>query len=326
MNDFLNALKADLLDRRLIPFVALVGVALLAAVGYAMMGGGSSSAPAPLAGRLTPVTPSGGIAVTGAVAEKAVAETTDGVAEQRTGTARNPFAAIPGTGSPTTSKVAAGAPGASGSTGSGTTSAGSETTGAGSGTATTSEETASKPSTKKKAARVYHVAVEFGVFPAGSTPETVVLTPYENLKLQSALPSAKQPLIVFRGVTGSGKSATFSIVGEAILHGPGACLPSATQCQALDLRSGQAEQLEFLTAGSETIVYELRVVSIAAANASAASLGSVWSQSRAGREVLRRAGLTELPFLRYSSQPGVLVFPSRGAFSARAHVALAHSR
>jgi hypothetical protein len=324
MTEFLTSIKADLLDRRLLPAVALVAVGLLAAIGYAVMGGGSSASPATGASaNIAPVTPATGIAVSGTTTEKAVAETTNGVSEQRAGHARDPFAAIPGTATPATTAAPSGTAGSS-------TSGGASTTGGSSESSQTSktEEPTSKPTTKKnKAKTVYHVAIEFGVFPAGSTPETVVLTPYENLKLQTALPSAKQPLIVFRGVTSSGKSATFSIVGEAILHGIGACLPSATECQALDLKPGQSEQLEYLPAGGETVVYELRVVSIAASKASAkASAAKVWGESKAGAEVLRRAGLEALPFLRYSSQPGVLVFPRHNAFSARAHVALAPRR
>lgn len=321
MSEFLKSVKADLLDRRLLPAVALVAVGLLAAIGYAVMGGGSSASPATGASaNVAPVTPETGITVSGASTERAVAETTNGVSEQRAGHARNPFAAIPGTSTPATTP--------SPTTAGGSTSSGSTTTGGSESTATSkTEESTSKPTTtkkKKKAKTVYHVAIEFGVFPAGSTPETVVLTPYENLRLQTALPSAKQPLIVFRGVTSSGKSATFSIVGEAILHGIGACLPSAAECQALDLKPGQSELLEYLPAGGETVVYELRVVSIAASKASAkASAAKVWGESRAGAEVLRRAGLEALPFLRYSSQPGVLVFPRHNAFAARAHVALA---
>jgi hypothetical protein len=323
MTEFLSSLKTDLLDRRLLPFVALVAVALLAAIGYAVMGGGSSSTPGAALPGATAVTPSSGIAVTATTPEKAVAETTDGTREQRTGRARNPFEAIAGTTTQTSATTTPAATG--GSSEASKSSSGTESGGGSSESGKSTEPT--KPATKKQPKTVYHVAIEFGVFPAGSTPETVVLTPYENVKLQTALPSAKQPLIVFRGVTSAGKSATFSIVGEAILHGIGACLPSSAQCQALDLKPGQSEQLEYLPpSGSETIVYELRVVSIAAGKASKASAASVWGESKAGREVLRRAGLMALPFLRYSSQPGVLVFPRRGAFGARAHVALAPRR
>ena len=43
MNEFLNSLKADLLDRRLLPLVALAAALLAGALAYAVLGGGSSS-------------------------------------------------------------------------------------------------------------------------------------------------------------------------------------------------------------------------------------------------------------------------------------------
>ncbi|MHB8532607.1 MAG: hypothetical protein ACYDC2_07790, partial [Solirubrobacteraceae bacterium] len=176
-----------------------------------------------------------------------------------------------------------------------------------------------------------HVAILFGPFPPGSTPESVTLTPYENLKLQTPLPSAKQPLIVFRGVTAFGKSATFTIVGETILHGQGACLPSPSQCQALDLKAGQTEQLEYLQGNGETTVYELRIASIEKATASTASVkrGKAWDFSREGAEVLRKNGLQALPDLRYSAQPGLLVYvppQSSRARGAGAHAAVVRWR
>jgi hypothetical protein len=327
MTDFLNSLKADLLDRRLLPMVAVVAVLLVAALVYAVAGGGSTAAsPQPIASSVPP--PSGGLAVTGATAEKAVAETTDGFKEQQRGSAHNPFAPLASAASTTGSSSSA----ASSTT---TTTSSSSSTSSGSGSSTTpstgssetksSEPSKTEPSTKptKKAKTVYHVAVLFGLFPPGSTPETVQLTPYENLKLQTPLPSVKQPLVVFRGVTAGGKTATFTIVGETILHGQGTCLPSPSQCQALDLKPGQTEQLEYLPPSGETVVYELRVVSIAAAKAKAsAKAARVWGASKAGAELLRHSGLFKLPFLHYSSQPGVLVFSAPRASSARAHAAV----
>ena len=41
---------------------------------------------------------------------------------------------------------------------------------------------------------------------------------------------------MFRGVTAKGRSATFTVVGEAILTGAGTCLPSPLQCAAVDLK------------------------------------------------------------------------------------------
>jgi hypothetical protein len=173
------------------------------------------------------------------------------------------------------------------------------------------------------------VTVELGQVPNGATPGSTPLTAYKDLKLQAPLPSATQTLVVFRGVTAKGKSATFTLVGEApILTGVGACLPSAAQCEALDLKPDESEQLSYLQANGETVTWELRVVSIAPVNASAssakasaasASHAGPWLVSKAGRELLRRAGLMALPFLHYSSTPGVLVFASPRAKHAHAH-------
>jgi hypothetical protein len=152
-------------------------------------------------------------------------------------------------------------------------------------------------------------------------PEQAQLTEYANLALNAPLPDAKQALLVFRGVTAKGKSATFSVVSEVILHGVGSCLPSATQCQAVDLKPGDSEQMEYIKSNGETVLYDLKVIGIApiTGKASAARRRTAFSQSSQGTTLLRHEGLLVLPFLRYSSSPGVLVFPRRGAFASRAH-------
>jgi hypothetical protein len=161
--------------------------------------------------------------------------------------------------------------------------------------------------------------VLFGQLPISATSQ---LTPYENLKLLTPLPSSTQALIVFRGVTAGGKSATFTLIGEAILHGEGTCLPSATQCEAIDLRSGQTEQLEYLSASGQVVSYELKVVSITADKASSAAFkDALHGESKAGRELLSHDRLTAIPYLHYSAAAGVLVFAGHHAFAARAHSA-----
>ncbi len=132
--------------------------------------------------------------------------------------------------------------------------------------------------------------------------------------------------MVYRGVTAGGKSATFTLVGEAILHGTGSCLPSASQCQAVDLKPEQVEKLEVIESGL-AVTYELEVVSITSAKAVAGSLKSLLAhnESKAGRELLRHAGLLSIPYLSYSSQPGVLVFAAHNASAARAHTRCARA-
>jgi hypothetical protein len=310
MTEFLNALKTDLSDRRLLPFVALVGVALLAAIAYVVVGGGSSSTPTAAVVPVTASAPPSSLSVSQTSTEKPAAETTEGTSAQHRGIARNPFVALPTPATKTTSTTTP-------SSGSGST----PSTGSSPTSTTPKETTPTKPSKPAKPKTVYHVAVLFGAIPAGTEAQTAVLTPYENLKLLTPLPSATLALLVYRGVTTAGHSATFSVVGEAILRGAGSCLPNASQCEAIDLKPGQSEQLEYLPpAGGPTVLYELKVVTIASSKAKTGSVKSLLGGvSKAGRDVLKRAGMVAIPFLHYSSQLGVLAFSSHSAFAARAH-------
>jgi hypothetical protein len=338
MTGFLNALKADLLDRRLVPFVALVLVALAGAVAYVAVGGGSTSttpaAAVPTAPATAPVT--GGLAVSQTTPEKAVAETTDGVAAQRRGMARNPFALLPqaaaakarAAAASTSAGTSAPSSGSGSATSGSSSGSGSATPGSssGSGSATPGPSSGSgstTPSGTSPQQTVYHVSVLFGVAPtAGATPPSSPLTPYANLKLLTPLPSAKSPQLIFRGVTVGGKSATFTVVSEAILHGGAACLPSPVQCRAIDLKPRQSEQLEYTSLTGVTTIYELKVVSIASAKGTTAAVKALLrGRSHFGLELLRMDGLMAIPFLRNSTQVGVLVFTGRRALAARAHTA-----
>ena len=128
--------------------------------------------------------------------------------------------------------------------------------------------------------------------------------------------------MVFRGVTAGGKSATFTLVGEAILRGAGVCQPNASQCQAIDLKPGTSEELEYVPPEGTPVVYELQVASIVTSKASAAAARKLFvSESKVGLQFLRAAGLAELPGMRYSTGAGVLVFAGHPAFAARARVA-----
>jgi hypothetical protein len=329
MTDFLNAVKADLLDRRMLPLLVLVGVALAGALGYAVLGGGSSaSTPITATSRPVHVT---GITVSQAPANpnEAAAETTNGAPVQRRGLAHDPFSLLPAQrvalAAATSSKTSASSTTTTtaGGTTTSKTSAKSESGSSTPSTRTSTPTTPSKPSAPTKPKAVYDVAVRFGVLPAGTAPRSALLTPYANLKLLTPLPSVKQPLVIFRGVTAGGKSAAFTLVGEVIIHGNATCLPSATQCALILLKSGQTEQLEYLSPEGQLVTYELRVASIAQAKASAASLKrATASESKAGRALLGAAGLRALGGLRYSQTAGVLVFPRRRASAARAHAAL----
>ena len=240
MTDFLSSLKADLLDRRLLPLVGLVAAALVAALAlrrarrrfdcdatpaaagvdrlrHRLLGPGDQPERAPK--RRSPRRPAASPSSVG-------------------GAARNPFTPLPQAKTKTSATPASAAK----STTSAGSSGSSATSGTGSSSSSSSESSSTAPSTPSTPAKpktVYHVAVLFGVLPAGATPQSAQLTPYENLKLLTPLPSAEQPLIVFRGVTAGGKSATFTLVGEAILHGD-AALPAERRAVRSDRPAGGA--------------------------------------------------------------------------------------
>ena len=325
MNAFLRTVKADLLDVRLRLAVLLLAIALVAAVVYAAIGGGPTATPpsatAPVSAGVQ------GIAVSQAPANPSqpVAETANGSSHQRGGTAHDPFTPLPApptvAAASTSAKAGAGTSGSSSSTAG--TQTGSSSQGAG-GTAPTAPSKPSAPAKPKTPAVTYQVVALFGVAPAGTPPQSLQLTPYPDLKRLTALPSAQLPLLVFRGVTVGGKSATFTVVGEVILHGNGACLPSASQCQAIDLQPGQTEEVEYLPANGVAVTYQLQLVSISRASSSKASTArsaSALHGEEVVRELLRRRGLTEVPDLRFSSTKGVLVFGGHSASAAGARAA-----
>jgi hypothetical protein len=322
MSEFFSALKADLLDRRLLPLVGLAGVALIAAIAYVVIGGGSSTPSSTPSIVAVPATT--GIAATATTPEKAVAEVTSGSSEQRHGVSRDPFTLLPEAARQAAEAKKASTAGTTSNSNTAnagaTSTAGSETSK--SGSSSEKSTPTKKPAKPTKPKNVYHVAVLFGVIPAGVSPAGASLTPYENVKLLSPLPSAQQPLIVFRGVTAGGKSATFTLTSEAILHGTATCLPSPSQCEAIDVAPGQTEQLEYIAPSGEVSIYELRIVSIVSVKASTAAVRNLLhGTSKAGRELLRHEGLTDIPFLSNSTEAGVLIFAGHGAKAAKAHAA-----
>jgi hypothetical protein len=314
MNEFFGSLKSDLLDRRFLPVLALLGVALVAALAYAVLSGGSSTSSTP------PLPSSASTGVTGRVGviaispapanpKEAVSETTSG-AHHQSGTPRNPFTPLPSTkakSSTTASSSSSSSTHASSSSGSGKPSSSSG--------GTTPAATLKPIAPTKRVIIHFHTTAQFGVVPPSAEgappPPPPQLQTYKDMALDEPLPGKDNPQLVYLGVVfKTGKNAVFGLTGEAILHGSAICKPSPSQCQAIELGIGQTETLEVSEPNGQAVTYELKLLSISksastasAARAHAASRAS----SRVGRELLRRAGLSALPGLRYSSQRGGLV-------------------
>jgi hypothetical protein len=264
MTEFLQSIKSDLFSRRLLPFVALLGVALIAAVGYAVTGGSGSSAPAPSAGVPSAPPVAGGaaalpVAVAPANPNEAVSETPGGARYQSQGPTRDPFIPLP---SPPAAKSPSSS--SSSSTTGKSTGSSSGSKGSSSGGASAGGQKAPAPAPKKPAKPQfpYIVSVLFGLM--STTPgQPATLTPYENLKLLQPLPSKQDVRVSFERVTTNAKGAVFKLVVPPILHGSGICLPSTSECQTIDLEVGHSEELEYIEANGQAVAYELKVVSIA---------------------------------------------------------------
>jgi hypothetical protein len=330
ITDFFSSLKEDLFGKRLLPFLIVLGVLLVAAVAYAVLGGGSSSAPTPV----TASAPSGATASVGAVAvtqapanpNQPISETTEGTSKQHHGVAHNPFTPLPvakKASSPSTTSTTSGSSTTSSSTGSGTS-----PSSAGGTTPTTPKETTPA---KPKVYVHYHVTAQLGVVPVvaeGASAQPAQLKTYKDMAIDEPLPGKANPQLVFLGVVlRTGKEALFGLTGAAILHGAGACQPSATQCQAIDLQVGQSETLEFVEADGSTVTYELKLSSIdkSLSTASTARVRDAFrAQAKAARELARRA--PQLSELRYSPWGGGFVFADHPAFATRAHAARQHQR
>ncbi|HWX45810.1 MAG TPA: hypothetical protein VNY52_10875 [Solirubrobacteraceae bacterium] len=321
MSNALRSLKADLLDRRMLPILLLLVAALAGAVAYTALGGGGSSA-TPVAAVTPTAPPTLGKGTTLPVTQAPInpnavaAETTDGARYQHKAGSHNPFTPLV---SPKASSEATATGKASASSSpSPSSSTASESkavpSGGSSGGGTTPAQTptpAAPPKPVAKPKPVYLVTVQFGPVPATSG-ELSQLTPYSDLKRLQPLPSTTDPRLVFAGARANGKDVVFALGREAIVKGQAKCLPSATQCEAIDLAVEQTEELDYLEPDGQSVPYELKLVSIAKKEATAARAASLDRAGRAGRDLLRRLGLTVLGHLRFSSAKGALVQLAHG--------------
>ncbi len=266
MNELLRSLKSDLLDRRMLPILLGVGVLFAGAVAYVVLAGGSSEPATPSAQvgpSPTSVAPGPNLAVTQTPENPhaAVAETTDGARYRHKPGTRDPFTPLP---SPKTKSETTGTSSSVASPSPTSTSPSvekSSPSSTGTGGAETTPSTPVKPAPKKKPKTVYLVTAQFGLLPS-TTTELAQLTPYSDLKRLQPLPSKDDQRLIFAGARGDGKGAVFELSREAILKGQATCIPTASQCEAINLEVGQSEELTYLEPDGQSVPYELKLISI----------------------------------------------------------------
>ena len=333
VREFFASLKEDLLSRRLLPVLVVLGVLLVAAVAYAVLGGRSTSSTSTVAVSASSGSVVAGVPVSPAPANpnQPISETTNGTSKQHGGSARNPFTPLPGSEKSPSSSTASTA--ASSSSGASTTSSSGTSPSSSGGTTPTTSPKETTPAQPKKVYVHYHVTAQLGVVPAvaeGAQPLPALLKTYKDMALDEPLPGKDNPQLIYLGVVlRTGKDVLFGLTGEAILHGSATCQPSPTQCQAIELRVGQSETLEVVEANGTPVTYELKLVSIdkSVSSASTARVHAAFrAQAKAARELSRH--VPKLSELRYSPWGGGLVIAGHSAFGrysiARAHVARHH--
>lgn len=275
MNEFFNNIKADLVDRRMrLPLIA-VGVLLVLAVGYTVLGAHRESASVSGGqgggepGAVPSLTQS---STTGASATKAASETTYGGAYQHGGQLVDPFRELPkpkaksasAKGSSSAKHSSGSSSKAGGGGSSSTSSGGSGSSGSGSHGTT--------PKAKPKPHAIYAVNVEFGLAPA-SPSETPHLVLYKGIRVGKPVPDAKNKLAVLASASLTGNLlegaaqafATFRFDSDSappIVDGPASCLPSETQCESIKLEDGKSEELQYTESDGTTVTYLLHLAGV----------------------------------------------------------------
>jgi hypothetical protein len=318
----LTSVWHELVRRRLLP-VAILLLAALVAIPFVL-----GKDPEPAAAPPQATHPS---EATAAAGDPIVSLVEDGDRTKRRrvlGARKNPFEPAPvkpvktpapaSTTVTTTQPSPPSQPATSGGTASASVSTGGGSTPASSGPSApaVTPPASTAPATPKAPTRryeLYSLVVRFG----DSTADSLEKSTLPRLK---PLPDAKDPVLVYLGLSKDEKSAIFLLDAGVNAQGDGTCAPSVADCQTIALREGDTEFLDVLDdKGQVSKQYELDLVRIrrsttaSAARASAARAAA----SKVGRRILRarEAKLGPLHW-RYDARKGVVVKRSKKAFKA----------
>ena len=167
---------------------------------------------------------------------------------------------------------------------------------------------------------LYSLTVRFGASDADTLEKM-------NLPRLKALPSAKDPLLVYLGPGKDGKSAVFMVDASLEPQGDGTCEPSPASCETIRLRVGETEFFDVLDENGETTAqYQLDLVKIKTSKTDdVTKVGAARAkESKAGRRVLRARQAAKPLRYRYDAKSGtVRKIPARAYKALRAKSARA---
>jgi hypothetical protein len=338
MTNTVRNLIRDLIERRLWPVALLLAVAL-AAVPVVLGHGGSDAAST----AALPATPATGAAPDAEKAE--VTLDTTAPADSEPGEhVRNPFksparpkaktASTETSGATPSATASAPAPAAStpaatpspSTSGSSTSDPPATTTAPATGT--TKPKTTTKPNTTTAPraddpSDTYHVSVRFGL--NGGKTKTI-----RDIARLSALPSVTDPFFVYLGViettTTHEKRAVFLVSSDATPNGEGACHPTKTDCESVELAVGQTAFFDYTLPTGVVTQYQLELAGIhkTAVVSDAKASAAFARHSVAGAELLGDAATRNVRAAagarayRYVPGAGLLVRAKRKHVTAKA--------
>lgn len=309
-----------LVERRLLP-VAILLIAALVAVPLLLK---KDPAPVPAPAPVPVADNAGGAATADPVVSLASTDGSTPAPRRRVlGASKNPFE--PG---PAPKVVATPTPGPAASTGgaSGSGGTGSTQSGGSGGAATPPASAPPAAAPPKPTYEIDSLTVRFG----DSSGDVI---PKMNLPRLKALPSAKDPVLVYLGLTKDKKSAIFMVDSNVEPQGDGTCDPSPANCETIKLHIGDTEFFDVKGENNETTAqYELDLVAVKTkktTNAAAAEAARA-KVSKNGQKVLRvrKAKVGPLRW-NYDASSGTVRRLDGKAYKAAvartAHVALAFS-
>jgi hypothetical protein len=158
-----------------------------------------------------------------------------------------------------------------------------------------------KPAPRKY--ELYSLTVRFGPSDSESLEKM-------NLPRLKALPSAKDPLLVYLGPGKGGKSAVFMVDASLEPQGDGTCDPSPVNCETIELREGETQFFDVVDeAGNTTAQYQLDLIKIKrSTTASSAKAKQARAKaSKAGLSALRAHQAVSGPLrYRYDTTSGTV--------------------
>lgn len=138
-----------------------------------------------------------------------------------------------------------------------------------------------------------------------------------NVVRLAPLPAAQSPEVVFLGVLKGGKKAVFLFANPIKFSGASGetCLPSAADCQIIELAPGQGMKLAPASNTALIATFTFQVASIGARTYSSAGAAANArnATSSSGQTLLPLIGSTELSSFHFDSAIGALVHKASGA-------------